>query len=97
MTNHEQDSILELLLRELTLRKPEGLRRTLQILLNTARKLEVQEAMLALYTAALYAALEQEETKLWQYSTEALYSLGDRALVQYLNRYIMTRQENAQT
>ncbi len=40
-----------------------------------AKKLEVQEAILSLYRSALYAALEQEETKLWQYSTEALYSL----------------------
>jgi hypothetical protein len=62
-----------------------------------ARKLEGQEAILALYTSALYAALEQEETKLWQYSTEALYSLGNRALVKDLNRYITTRQENTQT
>ena len=28
-----------------------------------------------LYVSRLYAALEQEDTKVWQYSTEMLYSL----------------------
>ena len=28
-----------------------------------------------LYASRLYAALEQEDTKVWQYSTEMLYSL----------------------
>ncbi len=40
MTHHEENSILEELLKELTLREPDGLRRTLQILLNTAMKAE---------------------------------------------------------
>ena len=33
------------------------------------------EAIKLLYTSDLYAALEQEATKLWQYSTLMLYSL----------------------
>lgn len=33
------------------------------------------EAILLLYASELYAALEQEETKLWQYSTPMLYAL----------------------
>lgn len=33
------------------------------------------EAIKLLYTSKLYAALEQEETKIWQYSTPMLYSL----------------------
>ena len=34
-----------------------------------------EDAILKLYTSKLYAALEQEDTKLWQYSTQMLYSL----------------------
>ncbi len=33
------------------------------------------DAIKALYDSALYAALEQEETKVWQYSTPMLYTL----------------------
>lgn len=33
------------------------------------------EAIKLLYSSKLYAALEQEETKIWQYSTPMLYSL----------------------
>ena len=40
-----------------------------------ANNMDGQEAILALSTSGLYAALEQEETKLWQYSTEALYAM----------------------
>ena len=32
-------------------------------------------AIKMLYTSQLYAALENEETKVWQYSTPMLYSL----------------------
>ena len=34
-----------------------------------------EEAIKLLYTSKLYAMLEQEETKVWQYSTPMLYSL----------------------
>jgi len=40
-----------------------------------ANDMDGQEAILALYASGLYAVLEREETKLWQYSTEALYTL----------------------
>ena len=33
------------------------------------------DALSKLYTSNLYAALEKEETKVWQYSTDMLYSL----------------------
>ena len=33
------------------------------------------EAIKKLYTSKLYATLEKEETKVWQYSTQMLYSL----------------------
>lgn len=36
-----------------------------------------REAVLKLYNSGLYAILEKEETKLWQYSTEMLYFLFD--------------------
>jgi len=39
------------------------------------KKIAEQEAIFKLYTSQLYAALEQENTKLWHYSTEMLYSL----------------------
>lgn len=34
-----------------------------------------EEAIKKLYASKLYEALEQEETKVWQYSTPMLYSL----------------------
>ena len=39
------------------------------------KSLSEEAAILKLYTSKLYAALEQEDTKLWQYSTQMLYSL----------------------
>ena len=45
-----------------------------------AKKKQVteDEAIAMLYASKLYAALEQEETKVWQYSTEMLYSLFEQ-------------------
>ena len=34
-----------------------------------------EEAIIKLYGSKLYAALEKEDTKVWQYSTQMLYSL----------------------
>jgi hypothetical protein len=35
-------------------------------------------AITKLYASKLYAALEREETKVWQYSTQMLYSLFEQ-------------------
>ena len=35
----------------------------------------VNDAITKLYNSELYAILEQEDTKVWQYSTDMLYSL----------------------
>ena len=37
-----------------------------------------EEAISKLYASKLYEALENEETKVWQYSTQMLYSLFDQ-------------------
>ena len=37
-----------------------------------------EEATNKLYASNLYAALEKEETKVWQYSTQMLYSLFEQ-------------------
>ena len=37
-----------------------------------------EEAIKKLYSSKLYAALEKEETKVWQYSTQMLYSLFEQ-------------------
>lgn len=37
--------------------------------------LSEKEAVTELYTSGLYEKLEQENTKVWQYSTELLYEL----------------------
>lgn len=37
-----------------------------------------KEAITKLYTSKLYASLENEETKVWQYSTQMLYSLFEQ-------------------
>lgn len=39
------------------------------------RSVSEKDAIKLLYTSKLYAALEKEETKVWQYSTPMLYSL----------------------
>lgn len=39
------------------------------------RNISEKEAVKLLYASKLYGALEQEDTKLWQYSTPMLYSL----------------------
>lgn len=39
------------------------------------KNISEKEAIKLLYTSKVYAALEQEDTKLWQYSTPMLYSL----------------------
>ena len=38
-------------------------------------KIPENQALSKLYKSKLYSILEREETKLWQYSTEMLYSL----------------------
>lgn len=45
-----------------------------------AKKQNISErdAIKKLYSSKLYAALETEETKVWQYSTQMLYSLFDQ-------------------
>ena len=37
-----------------------------------------EDAIRKLYSSNLYAALEKEETKVWQYSTQMLYSLFEQ-------------------
>lgn len=37
-----------------------------------------EDAIRQLYTSKLYAALEKEETKIWQYSTNMLYALYEQ-------------------
>jgi hypothetical protein len=37
-----------------------------------------KEAIKKLYSSKLYAALEKEETKVWQYSTQMLYTLFEQ-------------------
>lgn len=39
------------------------------------RHIAEKDAIKLLYTSKLYAALEQEDTKVWQYSTPMIYSL----------------------
>ena len=39
-----------------------------------------KEAIEKLYNSKLYAALEIEETKVWQYSTQMLYSLFEQEM-----------------
>lgn len=39
------------------------------------------EALEKLYSSNLYSFLEQEDTKVWQYSTDMLYSLYEHELL----------------
>ena len=44
------------------------------------RKVSEQDAIRLLYASRLYAALEDEQTKLWQYSTPMLCTLLNQEL-----------------
>lgn len=47
-------------------------------LIAQKQNISEEEAIKRLYASKLYAALEQEETKVWQYSTQMLYSLYEQ-------------------
>ena len=42
------------------------------------KNLTEEEAITKLYSSKLYESLENEETKVWQYSTRMLYSLFEQ-------------------
>lgn len=44
-------------------------------MIASKRQIAEKDAIKLLYTSKLYAALEQEDTKVWQYSTHMIYSL----------------------
>lgn len=44
------------------------------------QKISDAEALEKLYSSNLYSLLEQEDTKVWQYSTDMLYSLFEQEL-----------------
>lgn len=47
-------------------------------MIATKNNITEDEAITKLYASKLYGLLEQEDTKLWQYSTEMLYSLFEQ-------------------
>lgn len=47
-------------------------------MISNKQNLSNEEAIKKLYTSKLYAALESEETKVWQYSTQMLYALFEQ-------------------
>lgn len=47
-------------------------------MIATKNNISENEALTKLYTSKLYALLELEETKLWHYSTDMLYSLFEQ-------------------
>ena len=44
------------------------------------QSIDAEEAIKKLYSSKLYSALEKEETKIWQYSTQMLYSLFEQEI-----------------
>lgn len=49
-------------------------------LIADKQNISTMEAINELYSSKLYEALENEETKVWQYSTQMLYSLFEQEL-----------------
>lgn len=47
-------------------------------MIATKQNITNEEAIVKLYSSKLYEALENEETKVWQYSTHMLYSLFEQ-------------------
>ncbi len=58
----------------------------LAAMISRKEKIAECDAVGRLYESQLYALLEQEDTKLWQYSTDMLYSL----FVQEQNEGVLT-------
>ncbi len=46
--------------------------------ISAKQNISNEEAIKKLYASQLYAALENEDTKVWQYSTQMLYSLFEQ-------------------
>ena len=46
--------------------------------ISQKQKISSEEAITKLYASKLYSFLEDEETKVWYYSTEMLYSLFEQ-------------------
>lgn len=44
-------------------------------MISKRQEISEEEALSKLYSSKLYSTLENEETKVWQYSTNMLYSL----------------------
>ncbi len=47
-------------------------------MISEKQNISNEEAIKKLYASKLYAALENEDTKVWQYSTPMLYSLFEQ-------------------
>ena len=47
-------------------------------LIAEKKNISEDEALTVLYSSKLYSLLENEETKVWQYSTQMLYSLFEQ-------------------
>ena len=50
-------------------------------MISEKQNISAEEAIEKLYNSKLYAALEIEETKVWQYSTQMLYSLFEQEIM----------------
>ena len=47
-------------------------------LIAEKQRISEKEAIKKLYSSKLYSALEDEQTKVWQYSTQMLYNLFEQ-------------------
>lgn len=50
----------------------------LVLMIAEKQNISEEDALKKLYSSDLYAALENEDTKVWQYSTPMLYSLFEQ-------------------
>ena len=48
--------------------------------ISDTQSISEEDAIKKLYASKLYATLEQEETKIWQYSTDMLYALYEQEM-----------------
>ena len=65
--------VIEMLIHSVV--KNEAVRNEKMIAEYEKQNMSYTEAIKKLYASKLYAALEKEDTKVWQYSTPMLYSL----------------------
>lgn len=61
-------------------------------MISEKQNISEETAIKKLYSSKLYASLEKEETKVWQYSTQMLYSLFEQEEKTVIYNFLMFKE-----